>query len=71
MKTKTNMRMMTLDELKDKHIGAIGTPERDHYEFELSAQQRLELDKRAEDLLTNPGNIVEWPSLKKEIESKL
>ena len=30
--------MMTLDELKDKHIGKIGTPERDHYEFELKTE---------------------------------
>ena len=29
------MRMMTLDQLKDKHLGKLGTPERDAYEFEL------------------------------------
>lgn len=30
--------MITLDELKDKHIGKIGTPERDQYEFELKME---------------------------------
>ena len=30
---------MTLDELKDRDIGKIGTPERDKYEFDL----RMEL----------------------------
>ena len=29
------MRMMTLDQLKDKHLVKLGTPERDAYEFEL------------------------------------
>jgi HTH-type transcriptional regulator/antitoxin HipB len=29
------MRMMTLDQMKDKDIGVIGTPERDKYEFDL------------------------------------
>lgn len=27
--------MMTLDQLKDKHIGKVGTKKRDQYEFEL------------------------------------
>src|SRR5688572_439592 len=36
MKTqKRKMKMMTLDEMKDKDIGKIGTPERDKYEFDL------------------------------------
>lgn len=35
MKTKGKMKMMTLGELKDKHIGKIGTDERDKYEFDL------------------------------------
>lgn len=40
METKKNkMKMMTLDELKNKDIGEIGTPERDKYEFDL----RMEL----------------------------
>lgn len=29
------MKMMTLEELKDRDIGKPGTPERDKYEFEL------------------------------------
>jgi len=33
------MRMMTLDEMKNKDLGEIGTPERDKYEFDL----RMEL----------------------------
>lgn len=33
------MKMMTLDELKDRDIGKIGTKERDKYEFDL----RMEL----------------------------
>jgi DNA-binding XRE family transcriptional regulator len=36
---KNGMKMMTLDELKDRDIGKIGTPERDKYEFDL----RMEL----------------------------
>lgn len=35
MKKTGKMRMMTLDQLKDKHLGKLGTPERDAYEFEL------------------------------------
>jgi HTH-type transcriptional regulator/antitoxin HipB len=33
------MKMLTLDQMKDRHIGEIGTPNRDKYEFEL----RMEL----------------------------
>lgn len=29
------MKMMTLDQMKDKDIGKVGTPERDKYEFDL------------------------------------
>jgi len=32
------MKMMTLDQLKDRDIGKIGTPERDQYEFELKME---------------------------------
>ena len=32
------MKMMTLDQLKDRDIGKIGTPERDQYEFELKIE---------------------------------
>ena len=35
METKKKMRKMTLDQMKDKHIGEIGSEERDKYEFEL------------------------------------
>jgi DNA-binding XRE family transcriptional regulator len=36
MTTKNKkMKMMTLDQMKDNDIGAIGTPERDKYEFDL------------------------------------
>jgi HTH-type transcriptional regulator/antitoxin HipB len=35
MEKTGKMRMMTLDQLKDKHLGKMGTPERDAYEFEL------------------------------------
>lgn len=36
MATKNKkMKMMTLDQMKDKDIGKIGTPERDKYEFDL------------------------------------
>ena len=36
MATKNKkMKMMTLDQMKDNDIGAIGTPERDKYEFDL------------------------------------
>jgi HTH-type transcriptional regulator / antitoxin HipB len=35
MEKTGKMKMMTLDQLKDKHIGKVGTPERDVYEFEL------------------------------------
>lgn len=29
------MKMMTLDQMKEKDIGRVGTPERDKYEFDL------------------------------------
>ena len=35
MEKTGKMRMMTLDQLKDKHLGKLGTTERDAYEFEL------------------------------------
>lgn len=31
------IKFYTLDEIKDKHIGKIGTPERDNYEAELQS----------------------------------
>lgn len=35
MGTNNKIKMMTLDEVKDKHIGKVGTPERDKYEIDL------------------------------------
>jgi DNA-binding XRE family transcriptional regulator len=35
MGAKKKIKMMTLDEVKDKHIGKVGTPERDKYEIDL------------------------------------
>ena len=35
METKKQNRRMTLDQMKDKHIGEIGSEERDKYEFDL------------------------------------
>ena len=35
METKKKSRRMTLDQLKDKHIGEIGSEEREKYEFDL------------------------------------
>ena len=38
METKGQMKMLTLIELKDKHIGKIGTSDRDKYEFDLKVE---------------------------------
>jgi len=38
MENKGKMKMKTLDQLKDKHLGGIGTPERDKYEFDLKIE---------------------------------
>ncbi len=38
MATKKKMKMMTLDQLKDRDIGKIGTVERDRYEFDLKIE---------------------------------
>ena len=35
MSKKKKTKMMTLDQMKDKHIGEIGTEDRDKYEFDL------------------------------------
>jgi len=32
------MKMMSLEELKDRDIGKVGTPERDQYEFDLKME---------------------------------
>ncbi|UAM97086.1 helix-turn-helix domain-containing protein [Polaribacter litorisediminis] len=38
METSKKMRMMSLDQLKDKHLGEVGTDERDKYEFDLKIE---------------------------------
>jgi HTH-type transcriptional regulator/antitoxin HipB len=38
MENKGKMKMKTLDQLKDKHLGQIGTSERDKYEFDLKIE---------------------------------
>lgn len=45
MKTKENIEMMTLDQLKDKDIGKIGTAERDKYELDLKVEVLGEMIK--------------------------
>lgn len=35
MENKTKLKIYTLDQLKDKHLGKIGTERRDKYEYEL------------------------------------
>lgn len=58
MKTK----IMTLDQLKDKHIGEVGTKERDQYEFDLRVDLLGEMIKsvRKERNLTQEqlGNLI-------------
>jgi DNA-binding XRE family transcriptional regulator len=38
METTGKLKQMSLDQLKDKHIGKIGTAERDKYEFDLKIE---------------------------------
>jgi HTH-type transcriptional regulator/antitoxin HipB len=38
METTKKMKMMSLDQLKDKHLGEVGTDERDKYEFDLKIE---------------------------------
>ncbi|MGY5846552.1 helix-turn-helix domain-containing protein [Salegentibacter sp. HM20] len=35
---KTKMKMMTLDQMKDEHLGKEGSPNRDKYEFDLKLE---------------------------------
>lgn len=42
---KEKRKMMTLDELKDRHIGKVGTTERDTYEFDLKMEVLGEMIK--------------------------
>ena len=39
------LKMMTLDQMKDKDIGKVGTPERDKYEFDLRMEVLGEMIK--------------------------
>lgn len=39
------MKMMTLDQMKDKDLGEVGTPERDRYEFDLKMEVLGEMIK--------------------------
>ena len=39
MKHSGKMRLTSLDQLIDKHIGPIGTPDRDRFEYELRLDQ--------------------------------
>ena len=39
------IKMMTLDQMKDKHIGKVGTSNRDQYEFELRIEALGEMMK--------------------------
>jgi len=45
MENKGKMKMKTLDQLKDKHLGKIGTPQRDKYEFDLKIEVLGEMIK--------------------------
>ena len=42
---KKKMKMMTLDQLKDRDIGKTGTPERDKYEFDLRMEVLVDMIK--------------------------
>ncbi len=45
-KEEEKMKMMTLDQMKDKFIGKEGTPERDAYELELKVEVLGEMIKK-------------------------
>ncbi|MDC6355724.1 MULTISPECIES: helix-turn-helix domain-containing protein [unclassified Robiginitalea] len=46
MATQTKKaKMMTLDQFKDKHLGKVGTPDRDRYEFDLKIELLAEMIK--------------------------
>lgn len=45
MENKGKMKMKTLDQLKDKHLGKLGTEERDNYEFDLKIEVLGEMIK--------------------------
>jgi len=47
MEKATNLRVYTLDQAKDKHIGKVGTEKRDRYEYELKLEILGEMIKHA------------------------
>ena len=46
MAAKKKLKMMTLDQMKDKHLGKIGNQKRDQYEFELKLDLIGEMIKK-------------------------
>lgn len=46
METAKTMKLYTLEEAKDKHIGKLGTEKRDRYEYELRLDLLGEMIKR-------------------------
>jgi DNA-binding XRE family transcriptional regulator len=42
---KKKIKMMTLDQMKDRDIGKVGSPERDRYEFDLKMEVLGEMIK--------------------------
>jgi len=69
---KKKMKMMALEELKDRDVGKIGTPERDGYEFDLKMELLGEMIKsvRKERHLTQE-QLGELVGVKKSQISKL
>jgi DNA-binding XRE family transcriptional regulator len=69
---KKKMKMMTLEELKDRDIGKVGTTERDQYEFDLKMEILGEMIKsvRKERHLTQE-QLGELIGVKKSQISKL
>jgi HTH-type transcriptional regulator/antitoxin HipB len=47
MEAKKKLKMMTLDQMKDKHFGKVGTPKRDQFEFELRLDLIGDMIKKA------------------------
>ena len=62
MEKPTNLRVYTLDQAKDKHLGKVGTEKRDKYEYELKLEILGEMIKQArkERTLTQSelGNLI-------------
>lgn len=69
---KKKMKMMTLDQMKDKDIGKIGTEERDNFEFDLRMEVLGEMIKsvRKERKLTQ-SQLGELIGVQKSQISKL